>query len=40
MSKMTCPICGREFDELEYGILDNGNPVCPECAEAEKDDKQ
>ena len=38
MSKMTCPICSKEFDDLEYGILDNGNPVCADCAR--KEDKK
>ena len=40
MSEMTCPICCKKFNELEYGLLKNGNPVCPECANAEKDGKQ
>ncbi len=40
MNKMTCTICGAEFNELEYVIIDNGNPVCPKCAESEKDSKQ
>lgn len=38
MSEMTCPICGRAFDEMTYVISDNGNPICPECAAKEKDD--
>lgn len=36
---MTCPICGEQFSALEYVIADNGNPICPRCAEKEKDEK-
>ena len=32
---MTCPICGEQFPALEYVISDNGNPICPKCAEEE-----
>lgn len=32
--KMQCPICGKEFDVQDYQVLDNGNPACPECADA------
>lgn len=35
MEKMTCPICGKDFDANEYVIGENGNPICPECAEKE-----
>lgn len=40
MEKMTCPICGRKFDELDYELLENGNPVCPECAKAKESNKE
>ncbi len=33
---MTCPICGKEFDEMEVQFSDSGNPICPECAEKEE----
>ena len=35
MEKMTCPVCGKDFDEKNRSFLENGNPVCAECAEAE-----
>lgn len=37
MEKMTCPICGEKFNELEAQILDNGNLACPNCVK--EDDK-
>ena len=36
MEKIICPNCRREFDAKEYVIGENGNPICPECAEKEK----
>lgn len=33
---MTCPICGRKFNDLNATILENGNPACPACAEKEE----
>ena len=37
---MTCPICGRNFDEQHVQFLENGNPACPVCVEEEnKTDK-
>ena len=37
MSKMICPECGKTFDDEEViAFLDNGNPVCPHCAEEEQ----
>lgn len=35
MADMTCPICGKAFDDADIAFLDNGNPVCIECAEKE-----
>lgn len=37
---MTCPICGKQFPTIEYQILDNGNPACPDCCAAESNDGQ
>lgn len=37
MEKMTCPVCGKEFDANEYVIGDNGNPICSDCAEKEEE---
>lgn len=36
MEKMTCPICGRSFDEKDMSFLENGNPACFECVEKEQ----
>ena len=36
MSKMECPICGGSFDDEFVGFLENGNPACPSCVEAEQ----
>ena len=36
MGEMTCPICGRSFDDSKYVIGENGNPICPECASNEE----
>lgn len=36
MAKMVCPICGEEFNEEYVEYLDNGNPACPACVEAER----
>lgn len=35
MAKMTCPVCGQKFDEQHVQFLNNGNPACPACVEAE-----
>lgn len=35
MAEMTCPICGKVFDDIYIAFLKNGNPVCSECAEKE-----
>lgn len=35
MSKMICPICSKEFDEIDVVFSDNGNPICPECDQDE-----
>lgn len=37
---MTCPICGEQFPVTEYVIADNGNPICPKCAEKEDKDNE
>ena len=37
---MTCPICGEQFPVTEYVIADNGNPICPKCAEKENKDNE
>ncbi len=39
MEKMTCPECGKEFDDLEMQIGENGNPICQECAANEDKDE-
>jgi predicted nucleic acid-binding Zn ribbon protein len=31
-SYIECPECGKKFDVMESEFLDNGNPICPECA--------
>ena len=36
---MICPICGKKFPIEEYEILDNGNPACPECVAAEREEQ-
>ena len=36
---MTCPICGEQFPANEQVIADNGNPICPKCAEKEENEK-
>lgn len=36
MAKMTCPICGKDFDEEYVDFLDNGNPACSKCVEEEE----
>ena len=36
MAKMTCPICGENFDEDYVEYLDNGNPACPAYVAAEQ----
>lgn len=36
MSKMICPVCGKEYDEESMTVLENGNPACIECAENEE----
>ena len=42
-SYIECPECGKKFDVMKSEFLDNGNPICPECAielsEKEKEDK-
>jgi len=38
VEKMTCPICGKEFDVENIEFLDNGNPACAECVEKENKD--
>ncbi len=31
MSKMTCPICGKEYEDIFFEIGENGNPICKNC---------
>lgn len=31
MEKMMCPICGKKFNILDARLMDNGNPICPNC---------
>ncbi len=33
--KNQCPICGREYDNLEFTIGENGNLICIYCAQEE-----
>lgn len=28
-----CPECGKMFDSTKSESLDNGNPICPDCAD-------
>lgn len=35
MGKMTCPVCGEEYDDMDYVIGENGNPICRSCYETE-----
>ncbi|MBQ8587396.1 MAG: hypothetical protein IJ453_04855 [Oscillospiraceae bacterium] len=37
MEKMICPVCGEFFDSDLVEYLDNGNPACPVCVNAERD---
>lgn len=44
-SMMQCPICGKMFPARLAVLDDNGNPICPECAQkakhkAEKESKE
>lgn len=35
-SKMQCPVCGKMFSTTLQVIDDNGNPICPNCAQKAK----
>ena len=35
MAKMICPICGREYDEEDMSVLENGNPAYIHCVQKE-----
>lgn len=37
MGKMTCPICGEQFDDMFIDFLDNGNPACHACVVKEQE---
>lgn len=39
-NNIMCPICGKMFPPEEYELLDNGNPICPECAEKERENEE
>lgn len=40
MPKMTCPICGKEYDNADADFLENGNPACHECVMKENEKNQ
>ena len=40
MGKMTCPVCGKLYDEQDIEFLDNGNPACPQCVALEAESSQ
>lgn len=37
---MECPICGNKYDVLDFTIGENGNPVCINCAQEEKEKEE
>lgn len=39
-SMIQCPICGKQFPTWLQEISDNGNPICSECAEKEKEESK
>lgn len=35
MAEIKCDYCGRYYDEMYGGSLNNGSPACPKCVEDE-----
>lgn len=40
MAKMICPICGKEYDEEDMSVLENGNLACIHCVQKELSDEE
>lgn len=36
MAEIKCDYCGRYYDEMYGGALNNGSPACPTCVEDEE----
>lgn len=40
MCDMTCPVCGKKFNNMDADFLDNGNPACKDCAMEERNNDE
>lgn len=40
MTTIRCGYCGRYYDDVYRGALDNGSPACPKCVEDEEEQKR